>query len=81
MQSPGHLMIGTQLRRRCLFGGEAVSFYIISAIRPVLVRTPAALYPLLPNEELTVVVPDKVGTYKISFECGSETVDYSYFVS
>ncbi len=76
-----NLIIATQHRRSFLFGGEAVRFYIINALHPLWVKTPNALYPLLRDEELTIVMPDKRGTYRINFISGDENVAFTYFVA
>ena len=80
--SPEHpLIIGTQHCRRFLFGGETVCFYVINALRPLWVKTPFAQYPLLPDEELSIVMPDQCGTYSINFVCGEENVDFTFVVA
>jgi len=75
------LIIGTQNSRRFLLGGEAVRFFVVNALRPVWVKTPWAVYPLLPHEEITIVMPKQVGMCHISFTCGKSSVDYAYYVS
>ncbi len=75
------LVIGTQHCRRFLFGGETVCFYIIHALRPLWVQTPFAQYPMLQDEELSLVMPDKCGTYCVNFICGEEKVDFTFVVA
>ena len=74
------LIIGTSQCRRFLFGGEVVCFYVINAIHPLWVTTPFAQYPLMPDEVMNVVMPDKCGTYSFDFSCGEENVDFTFVV-
>jgi|GEM_PF-5132682 len=74
------LIIGTDHSRRFLFGGEIVRFHIINAIRPLWVNTPFARYPMLPDEDLKLVMPDECGTYRVNFTCGEDSVDFTFVV-
>jgi len=78
---PYPLIIGTDHCRRFLFGGEAVCFHIIRALRPLWVNTPYARYPLLPDEDLRLVMPNECGTYSVSFTCGDDSVDFTFVVA
>ncbi len=79
--SEQQLIIATQTARRFLFGGEAVHFYIVKAVSPLWVKTPQASYPMLPDEELTIVMPDKSGSFRIDFTCGTENIGFTYVVA
>lgn len=76
-----NLIIGTPNTRRILSGGETVRFYIIQALHPLWVSTPFADYPVLPDEELSITLPDTCCVYPVNFICGEERIQYRFVVS
>ena len=81
MQLDGEMIIGTRTSRRFLTCGELVHFFVLNALHPVWMKTPWAVYPILPNEEVTIRMPEQIGPLSILFQSGNERVTFSYYVS
>ncbi len=75
------MIIGTRNRSSFLFSGESVHFFILKALHPVWMKTPWATYPVLPDEEITIRMPNQIGPLKILFQSGNERTTFSYYVS
>jgi len=81
MKSSPTLMVATRNDHNYLQSGDTVRFFIINASTPLWVQTPLALYPLLSDEEVTIVLPDREGAFPITFYSGGETIRYAYYIS
>ena len=81
MQLDGDMIIGTRTSRRFLTCGESVHFFILRALHPVWMTTPWATYPILPNEEVSIRMPEQNGPFNVYFLSGNERVTFSYYVS
>lgn len=81
MERSASLMVATRNDHNYLQSGDTVRFFVINASNPLWVQTPFALYPMLSNEEITIVLPDREGAFPITFYSGGEFIRYAYYIS